>query len=761
MSFLFPAHNDKRKYDRKGNGLKEYMLDWARAIANDVNNGDYKTFAGAADVYRLQRLYGMNKQPVERYKTLANAGDQVSQQMMNVDFTPTGPLPKFIKMAVEKIILAEYGPVCTPIDMLSRNEINNKIAKLKSRIAVRDMLQKVDPELAENPMVAGDPGDPQDMEEMEMRMRSGDQFSRAMDAELVITAALHETDTLNRRPDWVKDLVYHGVTFLKDYLDSNGRPAWRKVNLSNFVSNRCSNDRFEDMRYAGELIKVTMGEISRHFTEAEMEKIRGQVTVTQNPFWQLGVSFPNNNNMNDDKERGQALVFDFEFITDDNMIMEHDLSKYGNPQVKRYFGIKRKEKENRVQKQVNMVYGGKWIVGTDLIYEFGPINNMVRNYSTPTKMHRTSMNYWGVADDMSEMIISSYMDRLMPLADDYMMARLNIQNIRNEMVPNGWAINEDALEDSDLTLNGQNMGKEEKIKLFMKRGILVYRGTKLDGQNGNGKPIEFMQNNIFGEFIRLYDQLQLIKLEMKDVLGLNDVTDGSTPSDRMLNGVASMAEQSTNTALRPLMRCDKWIMEKLCKRMLIRVQQAIRRNGDFTGYAPSVNNTTLHYVKADPKITEKDYDIMIEVRPSEEQRQSLVQSMQSSIEAGLIDVTEIYTILSTHNMKQAQDMLAFKVEKRRKEKHQEALELQDRNGMVQQQAGIAVEQAKQQTEDMLSKFRIKEMEVKYGFEKELLQMKLDSQERIKTHSDATKLEDTLLKAETAEGADPLMPFMEG
>jgi hypothetical protein len=758
MKALFPDHDDVRKYDTKSGGQKKYCIDWAKAIASEVNNGEYRIFAGNAMKYDLQRLYGMNKQPIEKYMKLLNISDQQDRSFMNADLTPTGPLPKYIKMAVEKVLIAEYGPVCTPIDMLSRDENNKKIAEIKSKLMMREMMAKVDPESAQSPVLQPAPGEPQDIQELQMRNGFPDQFNRAMDAELVISAVLHETNTWVQRPDWVKDLVYHGVAMFKDYLDDNKRPAWRKVNLRNFVSSKSESERFEDLRFAGEFFKVTLATLSNYFNTEEMQVVKSQAN-SPNPFNKIGMQYPAYQSQNiEDRDRGEALVFDFEFMTHDTLNVEEGVSKYGNPQVKKYWGKAGKKSENKISKQVDMVYGGKWVVGTDLIYDFGPIKNMARNYATPEKMIKTKLNYWGVADDIHNMIVASYIDRLIPLADDYILARVNIQNVRNEMVPNGWAINEDALEDSDLVFNGVGMDKEAKIRLFIKRGILVYRGSQISGQsNGNAKPIEFMQNQSFGEFLRLYDQLQLIKQEMRDVLGLNEVTDGSTPSDRMLNGVASMAEQSTNTALRPLMRCDKYIIETLSKRMLIRVQQTVRAKGKYFGYAPGVNGTSLQFVEMDNKITERDYDIMIEARPNDEQKQLLISQMQSSIEQGFIDPTEIFTILTTYNLKQAQQMLAYKVEKRREQKQQEAMQMQKVNGEEQRMSNMQAEEEKRKT-----------MQVEFGFKMQLeqeitrrllavKQMDVDSRERIKGLEVDGKLTDTTLKQEAESGA--MMPEM--
>lgn len=85
-------------------------------------------------------------------------------------------------------------------------------------------------------------------------------------------------------------------------------------------------------------------------------------------------------------------------------------------------------------------------------------------------------------------------------------------------------------------------------------------------------------------------------------------------------------------------------------------------------------------VEADKDLALRDFAIRLELKPTDEQKQMVVNIMMQDIQNGFLDTSDIFTILNVYNMKQAEQMLAFKVKKNKEKAQQNAMQQQQMNG---------------------------------------------------------------------------------
>jgi hypothetical protein len=673
-----------------------WILKFGKAIMYDAGRQSHKLFWLNGGRYDEQTAYAMGKQSNAKYLTLSEIDEADEDTDLPVDFSVRGPAIKLMDILHSKVHQLRYAPVATPIDMTSRTKNDQLFAKAKAKLVMRQLLAQGDADLANSPMLQMGPGEPQDMEELEMRFTMGEQFNRSKDAELLISLALWENklnDVL--RKETCTDLRDHGVTVVKDGLNDNGRPDLRRVDLRYFVCNHCTKPDFSDMWYAGELIPVKIDSLSKHFNGQQIEQIK----MAQGGLCGFFPMGPNNKMPTlmevCGNRKTHALVFDFEFLSYDVKAWETGKSKYGNPQISRS-NIEKASKrpDSHEVKDVCTLYRGKWIVGTDLIYNAGPAKNQKRS-PDPRRMAKTSLSYKAFAMKMKDMVCPSYMDRMIPLIDDYMMNNIQVQKIRNSIIPNGFDIDMDALENVGINLSGKDMQPEDLLLFFRRKGILIRRGKGIS--NPNGKAINPTQNSWVGDLLDLYTERQNIKAEMKDDLGLNDITDGSTPKERTLNGVASLAMEGTNNAMYPLIEADRIMVGHLSQVAMFRVQQVIRITGDYSGFMPAINENTLMFVKADANLGLEDFAIMVEARPTNEQKEWLIGKMEQMFGQGVLDVSDAITVLNTFTLKQAEQILAYRCKKNKQLIEQNKIMQQQALAQAQTNSAIAAEQAKQQT----------------------------------------------------------------
>jgi len=721
---------------------KEWILGNVKALVQSgcVATQD-RAFMPMAAHYNKMKLYSIGKQPTGHLRKAFQIDGAADVTTANLDYTPTKVHLKIRDIAVAKVLQNVYDPIATPIDMQAKNKSDEAYTNMKAKLMMKKMLEQQDPQLAASPVFKQNDKEPQDLDELEMRAQFGEQFVRSMDSELMVGLAFH----MNKVPQSVRKPIVEdwfdcGIGGYKDSLDANGKPNVRHCDLRNVVTSYCTKEDFSDATFFGEVVTPNIEEIMPLVNEAEKIQLKelasgGIVnTTTDMP----GITFM-------PLPKGKVRVLDVEFLSVNTITYQVAADKFGNPKSsKRPHGEKG---EGIITNDKQVVYKAKWVLGTDILYDFGLAENQKRKHNKKDSCN-TTMSYKFWAYSFHDMYVSSYMERMIPSIEEYQTLKLKLQNIRNNQIVNGFAIDLDALESVNIAQGGAAMGKKQILELFRQRGILLYRGKGLNATNPNAKPIDQIVNQIAGEVESIMYQMSICIQDMNQIIGLNEVTDASTPSDRMSNAGFNNANLSTNNALWPLLNVDVVMLTQLAVDMDMRVKQSIIINGSYEGYMPGINETTLRFVKSGSDYHLHDHAIMIDMRPTKEQKQFIIEQMQPNMVAGLISLAEVFTVLATNNMKQAEMILSYRVEKNRKRQE----DMQQQNQMMniegQKQSGMAVEKSKQET--MQLEYQLKAMleKDKHEYKMEEIELMQSMQGQIAQGGNVTKLATTAIAAQS-------------
>ena len=290
----------------------------------------------------------------------------------------------------------------------------------------------------------------------------------------------------------------------------------------------------------------------------------------------------------------------------------------------------------------------------------------------------------------------------------------------------------------------------EIIQMFYETGVLVGRSKDMIGENNNYRPIIPIPNSIAGELSGLYNDLQFTLGQIQGITGLNDITDGSTPNPRTLVSGYENANQSTNNALYPMMYGERYLLEQLADDVMTRMQQAVRK-GKVEGYLPALNKNILKFIEVSPDISLRDFGILLEERSTEDQKQILLQQMASDIQNGYLDTSDAIYIVNTHNVKQAQIILSFKVKRNKQRMQAEALQNQQLTMQGQQQSALVAEQAKQQTINLEYDRKLELLEREKEWDYRIQELKLGIQTKQIADTNDTKVLTSAMQAGAREG----------
>lgn len=722
---------------------KAAYFDWSFSYPKGVfynNAGDYEKF----------RMYALGEQPIAPYKKWLGVDQQTDNTWLSVDWTIRPIVSRYRDRAISRLMKQSHGIVATPIDMLAKAELDQYYADMKAKLAVRQLMQQQNPELASHPMISLESGDPMDIEELEMRIESGEQFNRSKDAELAIELGLYENDFEHWRRALYEDLFDYGVSGYKDWLGDDNKAKFRKCNSEAVITNFCRHGNFNDLVHAGECIDVSLVDLAlvydengnKMFDDKTLQEFAGTIAGR----WGNPAMIGKGTGWFKPYDKFKCKVLDIEFYSYNEYVYRGANDENGNYDFRKAPYERGKKSDKYTRKCVKVVYKAKWIVGTDHVYDYGLVNDQKRPQN-PKKKSQVSLSYHFYAYNFYEMKAQGMMKRLIPYLDDYQLTMLKIQNFKNRAVPSGWWIDLDALENVALNKGGKNMTPRELLQMFFETGVLVGRSKDAAGNpmGPNWKPVIPIDNTAASELAMFYQDLINTIQQIESTTGYNAITSGD-PNPKTLVPGYETANVSTDDALYPLAFAEKWLAERLAEDILLRMQQGLRK-GEVSGYARALNTNTLTFIRLSPQIALREYGVKLEEKTTDDQRMWLMQMMQQDIANGFLDTADAIQIINTHNVKQSQQLLAYRVKKAKEAMQQQEMQKIQAANEGNMQAAQAAEQGRQATIQLEYQFKLQMRQMELQAELQGKQMELQAKQSMNSETAGAKIQASDITAE--------------
>lgn len=757
-SYPYPDNNiDPAEKQSKPDFCLQYAKaaysDWSFAYPKGVfanNGGDYERF----------RMYALGKQPNSQYKRILGVDQQTNNTWLSIDWSVRPIVSPYRDMAIARMMEQESAVVAVPIDMLAKSDLEQFYAQMKAKLAVRNLVQNVNQDLANHPMISLQSGEPMDVEELEMRIELGEHFNRSKDAEQAVELGFYENNYKQFRKTLYEDLFDYGVCGYREWLGDDNKAKFRKVNPECVITNFCRRGDFEsdcenpEMIHAGEIIDVALIELAtkvdangdKLFTDQELNEFATNIAGK----WGNPATIGSGTGWFRPYDKFKCKVLDICFYSYDEYTYTDRTDKNGNP-VYRQEEFKRGKKNNPRydRKCFRTVYKCKWIIGTEHCYDWGLLEDQKLPQDQKKKSYaRLPFRFY--AYNFYEMKAQGYMERLVPYLDDYQLTIYKIQNFKNRAVPSGWWIDLDALENVALNKGGKNMTPRELLQMFFDTGALVGRSKDLAGNpmGPNWKPVIPISNTAAAELSMFYQDIINTIAAIEKITGFNEVTTGQADPKMLVPGIES-AQVSTTHALYPMKFAEEYITEHLAEDVLLRMQQGVKK-GEITGFAPyrgALNANTLSFMKISPAIAMREYGIMLQEKTTDEQKMWVLQQLSQDIANGMLDTSDAILILNTHNVKQAMQILAYKVGKAKQAAHQNQMQLVQQQGQQNAQVAQQTAAANQQQLQTQMQFELMKEKMALAADIQKKQMELASMERMKQMEMGVKYQ---MNAETAD-----------
>lgn len=316
--------------------------------------------------------------------------------------------------------------------------------------------------------------------------------------------------------------------------------------------------------------------------------------------------------------------------------------------------------------------------------------------------------------------VESLVRRMTTFADLIQITHLKLQQVISKVVPDGVYIDADGLNEVDLG-TGAAYNPEDALRLYFQTGSVIGRSFTQDGEFNNARvPIQELNSNSgqakMGSLINTYNHyLNMIR----DVTGLNEARDGSTPDPNSLVGLQKLAAANSNTATRHILEGSLFITRRLSEALSCRISDVLEYSDFREEFANQIGKYNVNVLEEIKDLYLHDFGIFIEVSPDEEQKSQLEANIQVALSRDQIDLEDAIDIRQIKNIKMANELLKVKrknKQKRDDNRENEKMQMQADINMQSQQAAAQAAMQKAEAETQ-SKIQVKQAEVAFEIEK--------------------------------------------
>jgi len=722
-------------------------LEYGLAVGRAIEGEWFRNYRGGAggsgyainyNNYHNLRLYARGEQPVQKYKDeLAINGDL---SYLNIDWKPVPVISKFVDIVVNGMSEKSYELKAFAVDPFSIQKRTKYARDLMRDVQERELAEQINQTLG---ITITSP----QFRELGLESDEEVKLHLQLDYKQSVEIAEEELleDVLNRnkyeltRRRIAQDLTILGIGALKTNWSKDKGIIIDYVDPATLIYSYSEDPNFEDIYYVGEVKSINLADLKTQFpylSDEEMEQIQKYPGNSE---------YLSNWSGRSDEQTVQVIYFEYKTYSDQVFKVKKTATGLEKALEKPdTFSPPENENFEVVSRTIETLYSGAKILGHPMMLKWELAENMTRPFADTT---RVKMNYNICAPRMYKGRIESIVSRVTGFADMIQLTHLKIQQVLARMVPDGVFLDMDGLAEVDLG-NGTNYNPAEALNMYFQTGSIVGRSLTQDGDPNRGKvPIQELQTGSGGGKISTLIQTYQYYLQMiRDVTGLNEARDGSTPDKDTLVGLQKLAANASNTATRHLQQAMSYLTIRTAENVSLRISDSL----DFPFTKQALENSISRYNLATlseiSDLNLHDFGIFIELEPDEEQQAQLEQNIQIALKSGGIDLEDAIDLREIKNIKLANQML--KERRRRKQerdqRNQQAniqaqaeanAKASEASAMaeLQKQQGIAettvnVERAKSQMDvsEMQQKAEIDKqlMQLKFGYDMQLKQMDL-------------------------------------
>jgi len=703
--------------------LKDYHLRYAQALYYSSNRYGSRLFEddsefdalvefaqGRASIDRMAKLFG-------RFGATNNPSNDGPESLMRMDLAPLQIVPKYVNRAVSKMTGLDYDINIAAIDVATIDEVRDYESAIAAFYRIKDWMGKVKlnpqeffPELDIESL-------PEMPDEMLYNAKVNSKTKKIISAEKTIKL-IHKINNMRQRLREVCwDIVVIGRGHFETFPDENLIPRIKRINPKYWMGSYIDNEDFSSQENAGYIDFITINQFRKeafqYMSSAEVEEICDHYGNINSP---LHSAYRHSQNYDG---LSYIPVLRYYFLSNDQRTYRVQSNGYGNPTIKEvangyeYQGRDMPKDLRVIENQYTSVYGGTWIIDSDVVYGQGrkgyPRTNLV-NLSLPIKTFAPNMKQGRVVSYASQMIEPVFMANV-------------AWNKMKEIIAKGWMgireIDFNQLEKVSLG-NGNNVWTPRQVyEYFLMSNTLIKRGGAINQYDQSyGEGVRDVQGGLM-----LADYMNTFSAAMR----MLESQSGSTLAeqfdqpDRLAVGVQEDSARSADIDMEWLYNAHDEIYEQASHQLLLLAQEAKKDKVKIAGVIPALGKSTLEYFEVPDEMAYTEYGLFFKrLKNLTQLWGEFYLDVREALRADKISLSDSAFLRSIDNFKEAQEMLGIREENYRRK--------QAKIEQVNQQAAL---QANAQAAQMKTDGNLQEQAQQGGIDKELVLLQGQIQERLK------------------------------
>ena len=639
------------------------------------------------------RLYARGEQSVQKYKDELSINGDLSY--LNLDWQPVPILSKFVDIVVNGISAKSYDIKAYAQDPESVKARTEYASKIQEDMLAREYLDSLKDSLGISLYQSIDPTNlPESPEELELHMQLSYKQSIEIAEEEAISSVLAQNkyDLVRRRLNM--DLTVCGIAAAKTNFNTAEGITVDYVDPAYLVYSYTEDPNFEDIYYVGEVKSITIPELKKEFPGISEEELKRIQSMPGNRSYVTGWG---------DYDENTVQVMYFDYKTYSNQVFKIKQTDQGLQKALEKddsFNPPENDSFERVSRSIEVLYSGAKVLGTDTMLKWELAENMSRPLADTTKVE---MNYSICAPRIYKGRIESLVSKCVGFADMIQLTHLKLQQVMSKMVPDGVYLDMDGLAEVDLG-NGTNYNPAEALNMYFQTGSIVGRSLTQDGDFNQGKvPIqELSSSSGQGKIQSLIQTYQYYLQMIRDVTGLNEARDGSTPDKQTLVGLQKIAANASNTATRHIKQASLYVTLRVAENIALKIADALEFPLTAESLVNNISNYNVNTLTEISNLNLHDFGIFLELEPDEEEQQQLEQNIQVALQQGGIDLEDAIDLRQIKNLKLANQMLKIKRKKKGREEQQNAIQQSQAQANAQADAAEKIAMSEVQKQEAIS-----------------------------------------------------------
>jgi len=672
---------------------EEYGLKVAKAIEQEwFNYGTTNTrFASNQRSFHTRRLYARGEQPVQKYKDELSINGDLSY--LNLDWTPVPIVSKFVDIVANGISERSFNIRAysqDPYGMSKRTKYMESILRDMNTRELSDFsAENFGIDLYENDKETL----PDSQEELDLHMQLSykQAVEIAEEQAIKVLMAGNKYDLIKKRVN--QDLTILGMGCVKNTFNQSEGVKVEYVDPADIVYSYTDSPYFEDVYYVGEVKTVPINELAKEFPTLTNEELKEIIAKSSKNNNRYGNNI--NKTSNIDSNSVQMLYFNYKTYSNEVYKVKTTASGAKKAIEKTDSFNPPKESEGdfeKLSRSMEVLYEGALVLGTSKLLKWEMAKNMIRPKSDSSKV---KMNYSIVAPRMYKGKIESLVSRIIGFADMIQLTHLKLQQVLSRMIPDGVYLDADGLAEVDLG-NGTNYNPQEALNMFFQTGSVIGRSFTQDGDMNPGKvPIQEIASGNGGAKLSSLIQTYNYYLQMiRDVTGLNEARDGSTPDRNALVGIQKIAAANSNTATRHILQSSLHLTSEVAESISLRISDILEYSPSKDAFIQKIGGHNVAVLEEISNLHLYDFGIFLELAPDDEEKAVLENNIQQALAQKSIDLEDAIDLREIRNIKLANQLLKI----RRKKKGERDQAMQQQNIQAQAQANAQAQQVAAQAE---------------------------------------------------------------